>query len=94
MVVLGGGAVLATEEIGVTTPEGAGDATANAGRGPVSVKTMGAAVGLVADKQGRVAVAFADGAVALRERGVWTAVAVEEAPSAARPGSPPATSPQ
>jgi hypothetical protein len=49
-------------------------------------------VGVVTDTTGRVVVAFRDGRIAIRERGVWSLTAVVEALPVARPGAPPARS--
>lgn len=50
-------------------------------------------VGVVTDTSGRVVVAFRDGRMAIRDRGVWSVTTVSEALPAARPGAPPARSP-
>jgi len=53
----------------------------------------GTAVGLVVDRAGRAVVALADGRIALREPGGWTATEVSDDTPAEHPGAPPATSP-
>jgi hypothetical protein len=59
-------------------------------RAPVDLP--GAPVGVVIDKTGRAIVALADGALLVRDAGVWTTVRVTDALAPARPGAPPATS--
>jgi len=49
-------------------------------------------VGLAADRAGRVVVAVRDGRLAVREKGTWSTVHVDDKPPADRPGSPPASS--
>lgn len=53
-----------------------------------------AAVGIVADRAGRIAIALADGRIALRAEpaGAWQLSPVTTAPPVAAPGAPPATS--
>ncbi|MDB4963662.1 MAG: hypothetical protein JWP01_3661 [Myxococcales bacterium] len=53
----------------------------------------GAAVGVALDRSARAVVAFHDGRLAVRDRGVWKVVTVREALPAPRPGPPPAASP-
>lgn len=50
-------------------------------------------VGVAVDSSGRVVVAFRDGRIAKRERGVWSLTTVVDALPAPRPGSPPASAP-
>jgi hypothetical protein len=51
-------------------------------------------VGIVADKQARVAIAMSDGRIALRDGGTWTIHEVREQLPAPKPGPGPATSPK
>lgn len=61
-------------------------------RAQIEISPTGVPVGVIADRAGRVAIAFRDGRIAVRERGAWTfATAAEQLP-APRPGAPPATS--
>ncbi|HEX5064312.1 MAG TPA: hypothetical protein VFV99_33285 [Kofleriaceae bacterium] len=50
-------------------------------------------VGVVVDKQARVAIALRDGRIALREKGTWTVSEVREELAAPKPGPEPAESP-
>jgi hypothetical protein len=58
----------------------------------IPVDTPTAVVGLSADRAGRVVIALRDGRLVVRDKGKWSTAHVEDAPAAARPGSPPATS--
>ncbi|MCX5743839.1 MAG: hypothetical protein NT062_15210 [Proteobacteria bacterium] len=51
------------------------------------------AVGIVVDRQHRVAIAFRDGHIALRDRGTWSTSVVRDELPPDHPGSPPATTP-
>jgi hypothetical protein len=53
----------------------------------------GTAVGIVADKSDRIAIAFSDGRIMLRDGGAWTTTTVREQLPADKPGPAPATSP-
>ena len=50
-------------------------------------------VGVVVDKQARVAIALRDGRIALRDKGTWTVSEVREELAAPKPGPEPAESP-
>ena len=63
---------------------------------PIPVDAPTAVVGIAADASGRAIVALRDGRLAIRAagpHGAWTTVAVQNAPTAAHPGPPPASSP-
>ena len=60
---------------------------------PAGAAAKPQAVGIVADKAGRIAIAFRDGRIAVKDRGTWSTSGVSDPLPAARPGSPPATSP-
>jgi hypothetical protein len=63
------------------------------GREPIDASVGAAAVGLAVDRAGRAGIAFADGQLAVRERGAWSTTTVKTALPAARPGPAPARSP-
>ena len=60
---------------------------------PIPLDHPGQPVGVVVDRAGRVAVAFRDGRIALRDHDKWTIATVEDRLPPAKPGAPPATSP-
>jgi len=60
---------------------------------PIQTTAVPIAAGVVADRNGRVVVAFRDGQIAVREHDTWTVVRVEDRVPAAKNGSPPATQP-
>jgi len=60
---------------------------------PIPLDHPGQPVGIVADRAGRIAVAFGDGRIALRDHDRWTIAPVEDRLLPAKPGAPPATSP-
>lgn len=62
-------------------------------RSPLDNMPAGKPVGVVVDRSDRAIVAFADGRIAVRERGAWTLASVSEALPGPRPGPAPATSP-
>lgn len=62
-------------------------------REPVPITDPAPIVGIVADKQARVAIAMSDGRIALRDSGTWTIREVREQLPAPKPGPAPAKSP-
>ncbi|HEY4179340.1 MAG TPA: hypothetical protein VGM90_20995 [Kofleriaceae bacterium] len=68
------------------------DLDANASSAEPSRKSLPLPVGVAADRAGRIAVAFASGAIAVREKKAWTASMISEALPADKPGAPPARS--
>jgi hypothetical protein len=61
-------------------------------REPIAIDDPKPIVGLVVDKQARVAIAMRDGRIALRDNGTWTVSEVREELAAAKPGPAPAES--
>ena len=61
-------------------------------REPIAIDKPKPVVGLVVDKQARVAVALRDGRIALRDKGTWTVSEVREELAPAKPGPAPAES--
>ncbi len=61
-------------------------------REPVPLRGATSIVGIIVDKQARVAIALGDGRIAVRDGGTWTVTEVRQALPAARPGPPPAES--
>lgn len=62
-------------------------------RAPIPLDHPGVPVGVIGDRAGRVAIAFQDGRIAVRDRDAWTVATVEERLPPPHPGAPPATSP-
>lgn len=62
-------------------------------RSPLDNIPTGKPIGIAVDRSERAVVAFADGRVAIRERGAWTLASVAEALPGPKPGAAPATSP-
>jgi hypothetical protein len=62
-------------------------------RQPVDVTPGGTAVGVAADRAGRIVVALADGRVLVRDRGAWSSTTVTSNLPSDRPGAGPAPSP-
>jgi hypothetical protein len=62
-------------------------------REPVPIRDPAPIVGVVADKQARVAIAMSDGRIALRDGGTWTINEVREQLPAPKPGPAPAKCP-
>jgi hypothetical protein len=61
-------------------------------REPVPVDAAKPVVGVVCDKDGRVAIAMRDGRIALRDKGTWSVSEVREELAAPKPGPAPAES--
>jgi hypothetical protein len=62
-------------------------------RQPIDVTPGGTAVGVAADRAGRIVVALADGRVLVRDRGAWSSTTVTSNLPSDRPGAGPAPSP-
>jgi hypothetical protein len=79
------GSTVQTETIDV-------DATSASTATPTKKSAPSLPIGVVADRAGRITVAFANGAIAVREKAAWTTSMIDESLPSPKPGSPPAQS--
>jgi hypothetical protein len=78
------GATVQTETIDVDAPSASSPKSTK--------KSAPLPVGVVADRAGRISVAFANGVIVVREKAAWTTSMIDESLPSPKPGSPPAQS--